>query len=242
MEKMRLWVVVCIGILFIASCGKDTIPPDDVELGKEYYPLHVGHSVIYNVDSIIYNDFTKTTDTFKMEYKDVVASEFIDNEARPSFVIDRYIRQDSTFPWTENATYYATMTNYRLEVIENNLRMIKLVFPVKLNTSWYGNSFIPATFNDDLKWYGGWVYKYAKVNEPLYIDNIYFQSTVSIPQVDLTEGAPNSPNEYSAKTFSKEVYAKSVGLIYRELTRWEYQSNVGYKKGFTLILKAKSFE
>ena len=238
---MRNWISICVVCMIFLSCGKDVIPADDVELGKDYYPLSVGHYVIYDVDSIIYNDFTSTTDTFNMEFKDVVSSEFTDNEGRPSFVIDRYLRQDSTFPWVENLTYYATSTNFRLEVIENNLRFIKMIFPVKLNTSWNGNSYIPYTFNNDLKWFTGWLYKYEKVNETAQIGSYTYNNTVTIPQADLTEGAPDNPNEYSARTFSKEIYAKQIGLIYRELTRWEYQSTGSkYRKGFTLLLKAKA--
>lgn len=238
---MKTWISFCLACMLFMSCGKDVIPADDVELGKDYYPLYAGHYLIYDVDSIIYNDFTKTTDTFKMEFKDEVAEEFTDNEGRPSFVINRFVRQDSTFLWEENLTYYATLTNFRLEVTENNLRFIKLVFPVKLNTSWNGNSYIPLNLSET-KWYTGWLYKYENVNEPYKAGDITYTNTVSVPQADLTEGAPDNPNEYSAYTYGKEVYAKQIGLIYRELTRWEYQSSAPspYRKGFTLILKAKA--
>jgi hypothetical protein len=228
--------------LLLFSCKKEIIPADEVELGKDYYPLTTGHFIDYAVDSIVYNDFNQTTDTFKLEFKDEIEDQFLDNEGRTSYSIQRYYRQDSTYLWDENQTYYATTTSFKLEVVENNLRFIKLVFPVKLNTRWYGNTYIPASSNSDLQWLDGWDYKYLKVSEPFNNGKIEFTNTVTVTQVDNTEGAPDDPNQFSAHTFSKEVYAKNVGLVYRELTRWVYQPTVAkYKKGFTLIMRAKNY-
>jgi len=225
--------------LLLVSCEKEIIPADEVELGKDYFPRTVGHYVEYQVDSIIYNDFTQTTDTFRMEFRDEISSEFTDNENRPSYVVDRYVRQDSTYAWTENMSYYITATSFRMESIENNMRFIKLVFPVKLNTKWYGNAFIPASFNNELKWFLGWEYKYVNVSEPYNNGKLAVENTVTVNQVDNTEGAPDSENEFSARTYAKEVYGKNIGLIYRELTRWEYQPTIAkYRKGFTLYMRA----
>lgn len=237
-----IWSLTVVGLFFLSSCKKEIIPADEVELGKDYFPVMAGHFIEYDVDSILYNDFTKTTDTFKLEFRDEIGETYLDNEGRQSFVINRYYRQDSTYTWEENLTYYVTATSFKLEVIENNLRFLKLVFPVKLNTRWYGNSYIPAGFNVDLQWFQDWDYKYVNVSEPYNNGNINFENTVTVNQVDITEGAPDEANEYSARTFAKEVYAKNVGLVYRELTRWVYQPTVSkYKKGFTLIMRAKKY-
>ena len=56
-------------------------------------------------------------------------------------------------------------TNFRVEVVENNLRMIKLVFPVKLKTAWAGNIYIPAQIDDKLKWLWNWNYVYAYIRK-----------------------------------------------------------------------------
>lgn len=231
--------LLLIPALFLISCEKEIIPADEVELGKNYFPLSVGHYVEYHVDSIVYNDFTQTTDTFSMEFRDEISSSFTDNENRASWVVDRYVRQDSTYAWTENMTYFVSSTSFRLESIENNLRFIRLVFPVKLNTKWYGNAYIPASFNNELKWFLGWEYKYVDVSEPFNTGYLNVENSVAVEQVDNTEGAPDNANEFSARTFAKEVYGQEIGLIYRELTRWEYQPTIAkYRKGFTLYMRA----
>lgn len=231
-----------ITVVFFTSCKRQVIPADNVELGKDYFPLTIGHFVEYDVDSFRYNDFSKTIDTFHYELKDVIESEFLDNEGRKSFIINRYKRQDSTYPWKENLTYYNTETSFNIEVIEDNLRFIKMVFPVKVNTKWNGNIYIPATLIPELKWLSGWEYKYVNINEPYNTGFLNFENTVTVNHVDFVVGDSLDVNNYSERTFSRERYAKNVGLISKELVYWDYQSETTkYRKGFVIIFRAKNF-
>lgn len=242
MNKSLLFFLV-VWVVFLQGCKRQVIPAEDIDLGKEYYNLTVGYDIEYAVDSIIYDDFNQRIDTFSLEFKDAVVDTFTDNEGRLSYRIQRYYRQDSTYAWSEHYNFYATPTSSRLEVVDRNLRFIKLVFPVKLNTRWYGNSYIPTAFNNELKWMDQWDYKYEDINVPFNTGFISFPSTVDILQADYTEGDESDPNSYSARGYSREVYAKNVGLIYKEMTRWEYQPSLSprFKKGFTLIMRAKKY-
>lgn len=243
-EFMRYFLSFCIfsSLVILNSCKRQVIPPDEIDLGKDYISLQAGHFIEYEVDSIIYNDFNLSTDTFKTEFRDMIGSEFNDNEGRPSVIINRSSRSSSTSEWKDILTYYATLTNFKYEVIEDNLRFIKLVFPVKLNTRWYGNTYIPTALNPEFQWYDKWDYRYANVSEGYSNGVLFFPSTVTINQANVIEGNPDDADSYSAKTYAQEVYAKGVGLVYKELTRWVYQpSVVKYKKGFTLIMRAKNF-
>ncbi|MBL7765157.1 MAG: hypothetical protein JNJ58_03615 [Chitinophagaceae bacterium] len=235
-------ILVGISLLFILSligCKREVIPPDQVDIGKEYFPVSIGHFVEYSVDSIVFDDFNQKIDTNHMEFRDEISESFNDAEGRPSYVVDRYVRPDSTFAWSSLLSYYITATNFKLEVIEDNLRYIKLVFPVKLNTRWYGNTYLPTALNAELQWMDKWDYKYVNVNEPFQQGLVNMNNTLTVTEADYTEGDPNNPDAFSARTFSKEVYAKEVGLVYREVTRWVYQpSVVKFRKGFTLILQA----
>jgi hypothetical protein len=228
-------------LLFISvftSCERQVIPFEEVELGMEYFPTTIGHEIIYDVDSIIYNDFALRTDTFRMQFKDIIVDTFFDNENRLSHKVQRFIRPDDTFPWSELSTHYFTSNKFKIEQVENNLRFIKMVFPVVPNTRWNGNVYIPAAQNAELQWYVDWDYRYRDINQPYFNGVTNWSNTVTVTQADRIEGAPDSPNDYSARTFSKEVYAKNKGLIYRELTRWVYEPQIKYRKGFTLIMKA----
>lgn len=240
MNMKKLFIIGTVLVAFLFSCQKETIPADDIELGKEYFPVTKGHTIEYAIDSIIYNDFKKTTDTFAMEFKDVIGESFTDNEGRESFVVNRYRRQDSTYGWEDMMTYYATKTNFRVEVIENNLRMIKIVFPVKLKTAWAGNIYIPAQIDDDLNWLWNWNYQYSSINKSFDNGKKVFENALEIDENDEQTNDPDLyPNSFASKVYAKEVYAKNVGLIYREITNWVYQADdTKYRNGFTVIYRA----
>jgi hypothetical protein len=175
-----------------------------------------------------------------MQFKDVIGESFYDNEGRESYVVNRYSRKDDTYLWKDLMTFYATKTNFRVEVVENNLRMIKLVFPVKLKTYWAGNIYIPAQIDDKLKWLWNWNYTYTYINQPFNTGLASFPNTIEVIGInDSTNNPEQFPDAIANKTYSKEVYAKNVGLIYRELTNWEYQPDGSrYRNGFTTIYRA----
>ncbi|HQW46074.1 MAG TPA: hypothetical protein PLZ98_03315, partial [Chitinophagaceae bacterium] len=64
--KQTIWLLIIMLSVF-TSCKRQVIPADDVELGKDYFPLTIGHFIEYDVDSLLFNDFTKTVDTFHFE-------------------------------------------------------------------------------------------------------------------------------------------------------------------------------
>jgi hypothetical protein len=240
MKFKRLLIIGSVFFALLTACKKEIIPNDNILLGKEYFPITKDHTIEYAIDSIIYNDFSKSTDTFRMQFKDVIGESFYDNEGRESYVVNRYSRQDDTYLWKDLMTFYATKTNFRVEVVENNLRMIKLVFPVKLKTYWSGNIYIPAQIDDKLKWLWNWNYTYTYINQPFNTGLASFSNTIEVIGInDSTNNPEQFPDAIANKTYSKEVYAKNVGLIYRELTNWEYQPDGSrYRNGFTTIYRA----
>lgn len=233
--------IICIGLW--SSCKKEVVPPEDISIGQEYFPTELGHFVEYQVDSFLFNDFTKKVDTFKYEIKDVITDTFSDNENRLSHIVTRYKRYSSSEAWTENLVYYVTKTPYRVEVVEQNLRFIKLVFPVKENVKWYGNSYIPTKLNSELAWLDQWYYKYDRISLPFTSGILIFNDGLVVNENDYSKGNPELyPDEYAAKIFAKEAYAKGVGLVYREIENWDYQATTTkYRHGFKIIYRAKNY-
>lgn len=239
-------VAFFLGILILtglSSCKKETIPADDVSLGQEYFPTSLGHFIEYQVDSFLYNDFAKRIDTFRYELRDVIVDTFTDNENRLSQLITRYKRKDATQPWVAEMDYYMTKTPYRVEVVEDNLRFIKMVFPVKENVKWYGNAYISANSNSELTWLEQWYYKYDRISLPFTNGLLIFNDAVVVNQNDYVQGNPDvDPNNYASKIFAKEAYAKNIGMVYREIENWIYQSTTTkYRSGFKIIYRAKNY-
>ncbi len=240
--KNTFGVVILLGsILFWGACNKQTIQPTPTDLGFEFQPLDKGHFIVYDVDSVIYNDFDKTIDTFSYEIKDEIGDAFTDDEGRTSHYVHRYQRKSSNDPWDILHVFYLTQDVYRLEWKENNLRFIKMIYPVKLNKKWKGNSYMPTQTNTELSWLDDWDYRYTDLLVPFNTGRRSYKNCHIIDQADYIEGDPQNANAFSARTYSQEVFAEDVGMVYREVTRWEYQpSTTQFRKGFTTFFRAKA--
>lgn len=213
-------------LLFVfASCKKQS---DEIQTASisDYYPLEVGKYIDYNLDSSVFINFGQKDTVIHYMARDVVDATTTDNLNRPSFRIIRYLRQSESEEWTPSATYMVTPTNGQLEVIENNLRFIKLMLPIKQDFSWKGNKYIDTySTNFEQRYLDDWDYIYDSVGAPLTINDISFDSTIKVFERDEFLGQdPSIPGtQYAEKNFGVEKYAKGVGLIYRELIHWEYQ-------------------
>jgi len=86
-----------------------------------------------------------------------------------------------------------------------------------------------------------WDYTYESLNTPFTVfNNVTVDTTITVNQRDEVSGDPNNPNYYSEINFSKEVYGKGIGLIYKDFLHQEYQpptgGNPGYKLGYGIKL------
>ncbi len=235
-------IAVTGGILLLGDCRKTESGVPAV--GYQYYPLRVGDTLYYQEDSILYNDFFSTVDTAAHQVMDVTVSVFTDNSGRDSYLVDRFIRDSSSEPWQEDFTYSVTPQPNRIEDLENNLRFIKLIFPVRLKASWPGNSFIDPDPSDNLSYLEGWNYQYVAVNTPDTVAGNRFDSTLTVvQQPDLLIQTPS----YGSELYSIEKYASGVGLIYKHFIYWQQQCiqydqsgnclQLGARGGYEVILQ-----
>jgi hypothetical protein len=172
------------------------IPPIDYS----YFPVTVGHYVIYDVDSVVYDDFA-TTDKkreFHFQIKEVIEGKAQDNEGREIQRVVRYKRNNDTSEWKLQHVFTITLTKTTAERFEHNKRYINLVFPASVNKSWKGNS-----YTQDEQW----DYKYTAVGQPATVG--------SVPVVQHTVTQVDEENLIK-KLYSVEKYAKNIGLVYKE--------------------------
>lgn len=195
-----LFLMACTGfVLALDSCKKDD---PAVDLGVTYFPDNVGHYVVYEVDSTVYDDFNHDTDIYRYQVKELIQSEFTDNEGRRALRIERWIKNYndtipySSMPWTLSRVWYAVRTLTQAERVEENIRYIRLVFPVKENTTWNGNA---------QNTIGEWDYEYENVDEAFHAGNMHFDSTLTVIQ-------KNEINLLEHRYY-RERYARHIGLI-----------------------------
>jgi len=204
MHKLNL-IAVLILLACVSACKKDEdVSPPDV--GYEYFPDVVGHYVIYEGDSITYkDDLQEDPDTFRFLTKELIESVYTDNEGRPTLRIQRFTKwYNDTIPyeqmqWIHTDIWSANRTSTTAERVEENIRYVKLSFPVKENSSWNGNAF---------NFLEAWEYEYDEVDEQETINSNSFDSVATVIQSNV--------ENLVDKKYAIEKYAKNVGLVYKE--------------------------
>jgi len=181
--------------LFMYSCQKET-NEDVVDAGFSFYPYSVGSWVVFSVDSTYYDDFTHTQYDYHFLLKEYFESIFVDDEGRPNMRIERYVKMSDTSDWYLRDVWYVHVNSFRVEKVEENIRFVRLIFPVKENATWDGNAM--NTLEEQK-------YQYTRVNYPYSVDTLHFDSTATVIQQKVTN-LLEEKDQY-------EVYARHVGLI-----------------------------
>ncbi len=193
---------------------------------NELFPLQVGKVFLYRLDSTVFINFGVSKEIHSYVIKDSIESSFIDATGNTSYRIYRYITDTlQAKPWQFLVTNIATINNGKIEYIENNLRFIKLVDPVSSNKTWKGNIYINTTLGVSPYYYfDDWNYRYEKIAEPFTCIKQKFDTTYTVLQSDEQTPAVFDASTFNDKRYSKEIYAKGVGLIYKEFLFYIWQT------------------
>lgn len=219
-------------LLFSCKNKKDSFI---IDYQYDYAPLDSGHYVIYDVDSILYTyNQIQHNDTAHYQLMEMVGDTFYDNTNDLSYELNLYRRADDNSPWVYDRKWSVKRKANTFQKNEIDMRFVKLVFPPQQDEGWNGNVYIPIT--DPYRIFENWEYHYTDVNVPYSVNNLNFDSTITVSEVDNTNAIE--------KTLRKEVYAKHVGMIYQE---WEYLTktptddwSTGIKTGFSIKMTIKA--
>ena len=222
---MKLSTISFILVLFffLFSCKKETSVLN-FERIQNYYPISKGQSITYKLDSTVYTSVGTKKEVKSYIVIDVLDTSITDNLGKTDYVFKRSIRNSiDTTKWDLLTTYRVSIDSSKIAVTENNLRFIKLASPLREGLTWKGNSFVNTNDNNNLAFLDGWLYSYGKPSESQTINGNPFKETVSVFQKNDTIGNPNDKRMYSSILFSKEVYAKNIGLVYKEFIKETWQ-------------------
>lgn len=241
-------VLLLSGTLLISSCKKETTTLSELEQGQNFYPLQIGKYVVYDVDSLVYNDLLRATIPSECQLRYNVVDTFRNNAGELSYVINVLYRKEASDEYVPHDVIYATMSDNKLVVTEQNLNFIKLTFPVENGNSWNGNAMIPLGDQDNAQYDdNNWNYVYNNFDQSYNTGVELFQHTVTVNEIDDQLNNPDVDSTvYAFRNYSQEIYAYNVGMIYRERIYWTFQPKApngqgggsGYRKGFSVVMKA----
>jgi hypothetical protein len=210
-------------LMFLGACQKQNIELS-FEPIESYFPIKRGTTLTYRLDSTSYTGINNAKSINSFLIRDILDSTITDNLGKTTYIYKRSIRSKlDTTKWDLLLTYRVSNDSSKLYITENNLRFIKMVSPVREGLTWKGNSFINTNENTGLAYYENWDYTYGKPSESIIINNIPFAATLSVFQKNDTIGNPIDRKQYSSILFSKEVYAKDIGLVYKEFFKETWQ-------------------
>ena len=178
--------------LILVSCEKDN---PKMDLNYDYFGLEEGAFVEYQVTEILHDvDGVIQHDTINYFLKTVIGDTFVDNQGRIANKFLRYKRWNETENWQLADIWTTIVSENKAELVEENQRIIKLVFPPSKGKDWNPNAFNSLSPQE---------YFYANVHEPYQ----NFDSTLLVEQDDFLSLVDRRKKH--------EVYAKGIGLVHK---------------------------
>jgi len=215
--------LISIFTVFLFSCSKDK---EIVEpyLGHDYANLEVGKYVVYDVDSFFYDDFDNSIDSSFFQIKEVVDSKFTDLEGDEAFKIIRYRKISDTTGWVLTDVWSSKLITTNFQKVEENVRLLKLIFPIRGNATWNGNA-----LNND----GEMTYEYTAIDQSETIGGNVLSNVLTVLQFE-------EINLIEEKVF-EEKYAKGLGMVYKRSLNRTRKSLSGHWLGFDVTMTLSSF-
>lgn len=219
MNKLTTLLLVLFGLLLF-SCQEEDDEQISLFNGYHYAPLETGISRTYQVDSIIYNDFTGSVDTVSLQRQERVGNAFNNLEGMRAYNCLIYERKDDTSAWVECKAYEELRNNLRYERRLDNQSVIHLVFPVSEGKRWNANALNP---NEEEN------YTYRDLHQAYTLLGQRYDSTIRVLQRE------NSNLINSVKT--EEIYATNQGMIYRYDENLETDFDGTVRSGYIATVK-----
>jgi hypothetical protein len=241
-------LVLCVCVLFVASCGKnetETLP----DLAKDYFPLQIGKTLIYDVDTVLYDPISATMakiDTFRWQVREVFIDTFRDITGLLTYKIERSERpRGSTAPFEFKKIFTAALSTEAALRTEDNLKFVKMPRYIGEKTTWDGNIYcnkplIIEVTGDRMdlfskEWYSA-VLTLGKA-EKIGLKDFTDVATIR---------AQSDPKIYTERRYTLEKYAKGIGLVYKEqqvldsqiselAIAWEKRSRLGFIVKQTIV-------
>lgn len=218
----KTFLLILTAVVLIACNRNDDDVTKAGSTGTEFFPIKTGSTFTYQVDSIAYDDNgPQAIDTFAYQYKEEVGEAFTDDAGKQAYIIHRFFRRYDGDTWAPAKTYVAQLLNNTIQRVEENSRLIKLVFPIKDRLSWDGN-----LYNNQ----GYQAYKIQNFKRPYQLNNTTVAS-IKVQQWDV--------DNFIEEIKRYEVYGENIGMV--ELLFDSLNTQDSGTRGFRYHLKLTSY-
>jgi hypothetical protein len=194
-----------VGLIFIGalSCdsGEDAKP---LQTGKDYFSFRKGLYQVYDVTETKYVLNTPETEVY--ELKTQVVDSFYNVDGKLTYVIYRSKRSEGETEWNYIDSWSGVADSREVIVNEENIPFLKIKNPIDPGTAWNGNTYNTGEVDE---------YKLEETNMSYTFNGNTFEECITINQSDNEDYVVFLDQR-------KEIYAKGIGLIYKETTQLSY--------------------
>ena len=225
---MIKYLLLLISFALLASCTKEnTSAVSPAYYSYEYFPTDSGIVRYYKADSIFWDANNQAAiDSINYEIKEVIAGTFFDNQNQICQRIERY-RKDINGNWIIWKVISDKRSQFNAERYIDNIRYIKLKFPLNKTGKWNGNA---------LNTMDAQYYQLTDLHQPENINALAFDSVCTVLQDDYIDA--------TRQFYGMEKYAARIGMIYRReknITTIPTQLGIIIRGGYDYTEKLTSY-
>lgn len=195
-----LFILCIIGL--IVSCQKQEIKQIPVQYDFGYFPLDSGMWRQYEVSFIEIDAPSEVYDTVRYQLREVYSDWFLNSANDSMMRIERFVRDSSHHSWQASTVWQAGIKNADALQIEENVKYLKIKFPIKLDFDWNGDIYNRL---DTLEEYR---YTITSMDLPEIINLVNFDSVLIVTQ--------KSKSSIIDKVEFVEKFAYGIGLVEKQ--------------------------
>jgi hypothetical protein len=197
MLKRLLFILGMVSL--IISCQKQEIEQIQLEYDYGYFPLDSGFWKQYDVTYIEIDAASEFYDTVYYQLREVYSGWFL-NAANDSMMrVERFVRDSSNNSWQASTVWQAGIENDDALQIEENIKYLKIKFPLRLDFEWNGDIYNRLDTLEEYK------YTLKGMDIPETINQISFDSVLTVSQ--------KSKISKIDKVDYVEKFAYGIGLV-----------------------------
>lgn len=193
MKKQNNFIILF--LIIISSCKPINYIDEDYH--SKYFPIELNQEKEFLVTNINHSSFGKDTVTYYL--KEVISEKFLNLEGDSAYRIERFWKTDSMDNYEIKDIWVANKSLNFAQLVEENIRFTKLIFPFDVDVVWDGNAFNNQQSQE---------YRIESINIPYNVNSLSFDSSITVIQ--------NYKSNLLEYENSKEIYVIGVGLVYKE--------------------------
>lgn len=201
-NSTRLFLYLIL-LVAIQSCNNDGTDPVNT---YDYFPLTVGHYMIYDVNDAVYSSGQANPVIKAYQEKDEISSVTVNTDGSSTYIVSRSSRNTASDYWVKTKDYSINQYPDKLIFNIDNQSTVPLVFPIDSKITWNGNMYNTLDAED---------YHYEDISQPFASGTLSFDKALTL--VERRDTTSVIDYDLGLKRF-----AIGVGLIYDEQTSYEY--------------------